>query len=114
MTQQPVIFDLDRQTVEGFPRNLTQTSRDIRNSTQRRFHVFNEVTTYMATHKTQPDFTNWHSLRHWLENPASKIFPVARALLTDEEKLPRVMPTMILTFQVQTPVVLESLRINIT
>jgi hypothetical protein len=88
-----VIFNLDRRTTQGLDFGLLHSCPDTRLH-MRQFHGSrNQVALHMATTEHQGSFSDWASLRIWLNESISKMYPRHDIAVTTESKA-----TIVLSF----------------
>jgi hypothetical protein len=115
LTEQPVVFDRDRKTTQGFPYHLTQINHEFHCTTRSQFSLFNKVVAHMTTNATTTDFARWASLRYWLDNPISVLFSQRNFHMSrNDQNQSGPLPTIVLDLHCPTAMALSDLRINVT
>jgi hypothetical protein len=109
-----ILFDLERQSAHGLDFGILQLDRRFRSSMQQNVANRSQITVSFATSEVRTDFSNYASLRRWLEHPISKVYPK-----TDMYKASwKIPPRMALEFEIRRPVSpklgLAGLRVNVT
>lgn len=72
---QEIVFNLDRCNVRGLDRGLFQFCPFERYSILCLHRRVSQITLLMATKEIVSNFSDWSSLRKWLDNPISKLCP---------------------------------------
>jgi hypothetical protein len=104
-----ILFDLDRQTSHGLDFGILHLNRRFRRSMQNGAANGSEITVSFATSEVRTDFSNYASLRRWLEHPVSQVYPT---IFSYEASL-KIPPTIALDFDTADGIGLADLRINI-
>jgi hypothetical protein len=106
-----IVFDMDGQSAHGLDCGLLHLNRDFRYSMQQQAANGNQITVSFATSEVRTDFSNYASLRRWLEHSISKVYPLDDTY-DASSKIP---PRIALDFDIPRPKLgLADLRVNVT
>jgi hypothetical protein len=103
------LFDLDRQTAHSLDFGILHLNWEFRRSMQYGAANESEITVSFAASEVRTDFSNYASLRRWLEHPVCQVCPT----IFSYEASSKIPPTIALEFDTADGIGLEDLRINI-
>jgi hypothetical protein len=105
-----VMFDLDRQTVEGLDFSLMHSVSTFRYTAQVYLSNFSQVSISFATSEARTDFSDYISLQRWVRNPIRHVY--TQNVFDRPSSSPSAR--IVLIFNTTHDVGLASIRVNVT